>query len=148
MKHQGSKVTLSRFPRILRALHGLVFLYALAMFFLGAAPVFDEAPLLTHKEFWFSFGLALPFLAASGVAFVSLATDTLHGTALCLCFFVLLSSITLAHGGSPASLLFFIALILFYGISVITFFRSIRDKWAEHVAMRSFAHKTSFFKNK
>ena len=146
MKNQGSKVTSNRFARILRALHGLFFLYALAMFFFGAAPVFNEPAFMTQHDFWVSLGISLPFLAASGIAFFSLATDSLHGSALCFCFFVLLLAILLIPGGSPSTYLLFISFIMFYGISSIVFFRSVREKWAAHVAMRSFAHKTSFFR--
>lgn len=148
MIHQGSKVIPRRTYRVIRALHGIVFLYALVMFFLNAAPAFDEAVMLTQKQFWISLGISLPFLAASGVAFFSLATDTFHGTSLCLCFFVLLTCLMLIPDVTQSGFMLFIGLILVYGASVFVFFRGLRDKWAEHVAMRSYAHKTSFLKYK
>lgn len=103
---------------------------------------------MAYREFWVSFGIALPFIAASGVAFFSLATNSFHGTALCLCFFVLLTVIMLAPGDSPGAFLLYTGLMVFYGVSAVTFFRTVREKWAAHMAMRTFAHKTGFFTHK
>lgn len=137
----------SRFIRLVRCVHILVLLYALAVLILSPQEISEDINPLFLKEFWMGAFLSFPLIITSGVSLVSLAFNRFCCLSLCFCFFTFLGALALAPALSPAAFPLLCLFVLLYGSSMLLFLSRIRSRWVEeNPAFRELARNNAFYK--